>query len=107
VGRRYKTPDGRAKVAVWTQRAAKHDTPERYVRRTFRIPHATVDYERFAPDFAAISGVYGHKVYYLRCNYSPRSDTFHCFDLAYPAREKKAWESVVTRMSRSLRPLYH
>jgi hypothetical protein len=103
IGRRYKTPDGRAKVAIWTQRNARHDTPASYLHRTFNIPPATVDYERFTSDFAVISGLFGTRVYYIRCNYSPRSGSFHCFDLAYPAREKRVWDAVVTRMSRSLR----
>lgn len=106
VGRKYKTPDGRAKVAVWTQHNTRHDTPAGYLSKTFRIPRGTVDYERFTADFAAVSGVYGRKVFYIRCNLSSRDGTFHCFDLAYPVREKKAWDGIVTRMSLSLRPLY-
>jgi hypothetical protein len=104
VGRKYETPDGRAKVAVWMQRNTGRDTPASYLRRTFVIPRATLDYERFTPQFAVVSGVYGTKVYYLRCNLSSQSGAFHCFDLAYPVRETKAWDGIVTRMSRSLRP---
>ena len=106
VGRRYKTPDGRAMVAIWTQRNTRHDTPAGYLHRTFNIPRSTVDYERFTADFAVISGIFGTRVYYIRCNYSRRSGSFYCFDLAYPVREKQTWDAVVTRMSRSLRPHY-
>jgi hypothetical protein len=102
-GRKYRTPDRRGKVAVWTQHNTKHDTPAGYLRRTFAIPRASVDYERFTPDFAVVSGDYGGRVYYIRCNLSPRGN-LHCFDLAYPVQEKKAWDRIVTRMSRSLRP---
>jgi hypothetical protein len=103
VGLRYKTPDDRAKVAIWTQRNTRHETPASYLHRTFNIPHDTIDYERFTADFAVISGLFGTKVYYIRCNFSSRSGSFHCFDLAYPVREKRAWDDVVNRMSRSLR----
>jgi len=103
VGRRYKTPDGRARVAIWTQRNTRHETPANYLYRTFNIPRATVDYERFTPDFSVISGLFGTRIYYIRCNFSSRSGSFHCFDLAYPARERRAWDIVATRMSRSLR----
>jgi hypothetical protein len=102
-GRRYKTPDGRAKVAIWTQRNTRRETPASYLHRTFNIPRGTIDYERFTADFAVISGLFGTKVYYIRCNFSSRSGSFHCFDLAYPVREKRAWDDVVNRMSRSLR----
>jgi hypothetical protein len=102
VGRRYRTADGRARVSVWTQHNTRRDTPAGYLRRTFAIPRGTLDYERHTADFAAVSGVYGGRIYYLRCNLSAHG-TFHCFDLAYPARERKTWDVVVTRMSRSLR----
>jgi hypothetical protein len=29
----------------------------------------------------------------------------HCFDLVYPSQHKRAWDDIVTRISRSLRPL--
>ncbi len=102
MGRRYGTPDGRATVAIWTQRNNRQDTPVHFLNRIFDIPGATVDYERSTPDFAVVSGVYGSKIYYIRCNLSRREGSFHCFDLAYPAREKKAWDGIVTRMSLSL-----
>jgi hypothetical protein len=44
-------------------------------------------------------------IFYSRCNVSPTGATLHCFDMKYPAREKTAWDAIVTRMSRSLRPL--
>jgi hypothetical protein len=56
--------------------------------------------------FFAISAVYEGVIYYSRCNFSRRSeDTIHCFDLKYPASEKRAWDDIVTRISRSLEPL--
>jgi len=104
VGRRWKSKDGRARVAVWTEkRKGGHDTPQRYMRRTFDFPPASVSYQRFTANFAVVSGLFGTRVYYIRCNLSQRTGAFHCFDLAYPVREKQAWEPVVTRMSRTLR----
>lgn len=101
--RRYQTADGRAKLAIWTQPSAGYDTPASYLYRTFNIPGATVAYERRTGDFAVVSGVFATNIYYIRCNYAARRGSFHCFDLAYPAREKLAWDTLVTRMSRSLR----
>ncbi len=103
VGRRYRTADGRARVAVWTQRNTHRDTPSGYLRRTFSIPLVTLDYDHATPDFAVVSGTYRGRVFYLRCNLSRRGN-FHCFDLAYPARERKVWDRVIARMSLSLRP---
>src|SRR5262245_38206778 len=103
VGRRFKTPDGRAKVAIYAQHNMQHDTPASHLRKTFTFPRTSLDYERVTPDFFAVSGVSGGTIYYIRCNMAPAGEAFHCFELTYPAREKKAWDGIVTRMSRSLR----
>lgn len=102
MGRRYSTLDGRTTVAIWRQRNSRQDTPVHFLNRIFDVPGATVDYERSTPDFAVVSGVYGSRIYYIRCNLSRLEGSFHCFDMAYPAGEKKAWDGIVTRMSLSL-----
>jgi hypothetical protein len=59
------------------------------------------------PNFFAISAADQGRVYYSRCNLSRRAaGRMHCIYLAYPERETKAWDGVVTRISRSLRPLH-
>ena len=73
--------------------------------RTSLFPRAAVTYERVTRDFFAVSGVREDKIFYSRCNVSPTGGTLHCFDLQFPARERTAWDAIVTRMSRSLRPL--
>jgi hypothetical protein len=45
--------------------------------------------------------VHEGKVYYSRCNFARR---MHCIYLAYPEREKRDWDTTVTRISLSLRP---
>jgi hypothetical protein len=43
---------------------------------------------------------------YLRCNFSStRGGTLHCADIRYPINEKRDWDGVVTRISRSVRSL--
>jgi hypothetical protein len=65
-----------------------------------------LDYHRVTSTFFAISGVNQGMIYYSRCNFSANAGgTAHCFDLKYPASEKRAWDEIVTRISRSLRPL--
>jgi hypothetical protein len=54
--------------------------------------------------FVAISSVRHVLIFYSRCNFSADA-AIHCFDLVYPRQEKRAWDAVVTRISRSLRPL--
>jgi len=45
-------------------------------------------------------------VRYSRCNFSSEAGgAIHCFDLVYPQAESRSWDAIVTRISRSLRPL--
>jgi hypothetical protein len=105
-GEQYTTNDGRAALAVYSQRNSRHETPRIYLKRNNRAPRGTVDYVRVTRSFFAISALHEGVIYYSRCNFSRRSeDTIHCFDLKYPASEKRAWDDIVTRISRSLQPL--
>ncbi|HET6928170.1 MAG TPA: hypothetical protein VFI48_15065 [Hyphomicrobiaceae bacterium] len=106
LGRQFKTPDGRATLAVYSQRNDARDTPASYLRKNLKSPRAELDYERVAPDFFAIAAVMRGSIYYSRCNFSQNArGAIHCFDLKYPVQERQSWDGIVTRMSRSLRPL--
>ena len=103
IGERLSTDDGRATLSVYSRPNESGDTPASYLENYLRTPRTQLDYQRVAPSFFAISAVKGDTIYYSRCNFSPSA--IHCFDLVYPAREKRAWDSIVTRISLSLRPL--
>jgi outer membrane biosynthesis protein TonB len=107
VGRQFKTPDGRASLAVYSQRNDARDTPASYLRKNLQSSRAGLDYERVTPEFFAIAAVMRGSIYYSRCNFSHDAGrAIHCFDLKYPVQERQSWDSIVTRMSRSLRPLH-
>ena len=100
------TIDGRAALAVYSQRNLRRETPATYLKRNYRTPGQAMDYVRVTRSFFAVSAVHEGTIYYSRCNSSRRSGgTIHCFDLKYPASEKRAWDDMVTRISRSLEPL--
>jgi hypothetical protein len=105
IGQEYTTGDGRAALAVYSQHNLRHETPRTYLRRNYRPGGVELDYVRVTRAFFAISGIKEGAIYYSRCNFSRRSRTIHCFDLKYPAHEKRAWDDIVTRISRSLAPL--
>ena len=45
-------------------------------------------------------------IFYSRCNFSADGGAaIHCFDLVYPQQAKRAFDYVVTRSDRSLRPV--
>ena len=104
-GRQFKSNDGNAVLAVYSQ-TNEGGTPAQYVQKNFNVPRQTIGYKRVTPTFFAISAVHAGEIYYSRCNFSRRSGrAIHCFDLRYPAREKRAWDPIVTRISLSSRPL--
>ena len=105
-GQRLRTEDGRADLLI----AAFPNTgtsPNEFLRDSLRVPEALLTYRRVAPTFFAVSGVDRGQIHYGRCNFSRRTGgMIHCVYLQYPAGEKRAWDGIVTRISRSLRPLY-
>jgi hypothetical protein len=104
-GRRFTTPDKRARLSVYTRPSEGH-TPANYLAVHFRGSRSTLDYERVARHFFAVSMNQGDEILYRRCNFSTRGGgMLHCIDLRYPRSEKRAWDATVTRISRSLRPL--
>jgi hypothetical protein len=106
VGEEYITSDGRAALAIYSQRNLRREAPATYLKRNYKAPRRAMDYVRVTRSFFAVSAVNQGTIYYSRCNFSRRSGgTVHCFDLKYPASEKRAWDSIVTRISRSLEPL--
>jgi hypothetical protein len=108
LGERLRSADGRALLTVYSRENDTAETPASYLKNNLRLPHAALDYARITPTFFAISSVRQGMIYYSRCNFSSEmSGAVHCFDLVYPQREQRAWDPIVTRISRSLRPLEH
>ena len=106
IGEHFRTADGRAQLLIYSlpNDCARHSA--RFLRNNLKASRIAVDYQRVTPSFFAISGTYQGAIYYSRCNFSSNAGgAVHCFDLRYPEREKRAWDDIVTRISRSLRPL--
>ena len=106
IGERFRTPDSDAILEVYSLPNTPQYTPERFLRDNLQMPRNQLQYQRVTPSFFAISDVRDGVVYYSRCNFSrsPRP-LISCIDLKYPEEQERAWDDVVTRISRSLRPL--
>jgi hypothetical protein len=105
-GERLSTPDGRASISIYSRPNDRRETPASYLRDNLRLSRSGLEYERVTSSFFAISAIRDGAIYYSRCNFSQSpAPSIHCFDLIYPEREKRAWDDIVTRISRSLRPL--
>jgi len=106
-GKRFSTTDGRAHLSIYTLPNSRGQSPASYLKANMKGPRRTLNYDRVARNFFAVSTNRNGRVLYRRCNFSAtRGGTMHCIDLAYPLSEKRAWDAPVTRISRSLRPLY-
>jgi len=106
IGERWMTADGRAFLTIYSRPNEAADTPASYLKSNLRVARAALEYERVTRSFFAISSTREGLVYYSRCNFSAAAGgAVHCFDLTYPQREERAWDAIVTRISRSLRPL--
>jgi hypothetical protein len=102
VGEQWNTNDGRARLSIYVLRNVDGLTPASYLRRYLTDAPSEIDYKRVTRAFFAVSKIGGDRVFYRRCNFA---EAIHCIELAYPKREKRAWDAIVTRISRSLRPL--
>jgi hypothetical protein len=102
-GRLLATPEGRARLHVFTVRNERSESPAQFLARVFPRDRGRLTYQRVARSFFAVSQpAQGERILYRRCNFV--RDVIHCVDLQYPLAEKRAWDGIVTRVSLSLRP---
>jgi hypothetical protein len=105
-GQVFTTQDGRARLHMYAMDNPKGLSPRAFMKRHFPVARSTLTYDRVAQNFFAISSRRQGMIVYLRCNFSStRGSTLHCVDIRYPAIQKRAWDGIVTRISRSVRPL--
>ena len=105
-GRTLRSPDDRAWLMMYVEGNDERHTPASFVRAYFAGPRDSLDYNRVTDRFFAISGVNDEQIFYSRCNFPVGiRGSMHCIYLAYPQSEERRWDAIVTRISRSLRPL--
>ena len=62
---------------------------------------ADLVYERTKTDFLVLSGFRGNSIFYTKVALSPDNETVCVLHISYPRKAKRAFDRVVTRMSRS------
>jgi hypothetical protein len=104
IGRVLQSSDGEARFMVYVEENEAHQSPAVFVRSNLSMPNFQIDYRRITDHFFAVSGVKDGRSFYSRCNFSHGTHgRMHCIFLSYSAREKRAWDNIVTRISLSLR----
>jgi hypothetical protein len=98
IGRRFYTADRRADLTVQSIANSSNDSPATFLDK--KNPPPGILYKRVTPRFFVVSSVRKDRIWYNRCNRSGRY--LNCVLINYPRAEKKQWDSVVTRISRTL-----
>lgn len=98
-GRRFFTEDRRADLTVQSVPNPDNDSPATFLAK--QRPPAGIIYKRITSDFFVVSSIRKDRIWYNRCNRG--SGTMNCVLINYPAAEKRQWDSVVTRISHTLR----
>ena len=100
----FSTPDRRARLRVFGFVNTRNQTPRSHLAAIPEFRSESFHYVRAAPRFFVASAVRDGMIFYRRCNFSPRAHRrVGCLQLEYPQSEKRTWDEVVTRISRSLR----
>jgi hypothetical protein len=98
-GRRFTSPDGHATFALQSIGNMAHESPAEFLAR--KNPPPNIVYKRVTPLFFAVSSFRKNFIWYDRCNFGSRF--INCVMVNYPASDKRQWDGVITRISRSLR----
>ena len=101
-GARFRTADSRAELTVYSLPNASRDTPKTYLERHLMLDRSKLEYRRVSDRFFAISAIRNNKTFYSRCNFPGAGAPMQCIYLEYPAAETRAWDGIVTRISRSV-----
>ncbi len=97
-GRRFTTADGRATLIVQSMTNEANDSPAAFLAK--KHPPSNIAYSRITPRYFVVSSFRSGKIWYDRCNFAGR--LIHCVLINYPASEKRQWDGIVTRVSRTL-----
>jgi hypothetical protein len=97
-GERFQTADRRANLTIQAAANSANDSPASFLAK--KHPPSNIQYKRVTSRFFVVSSNKGDNVWYDRCNFA--SGFIHCILINYPAREERAWDDIVTRISLSL-----
>jgi hypothetical protein len=100
--RRFSGPNQDTYFRVTALANDENLTP-REIRKEYLLKKGTKDlvYERTKGEFLVLSGFRGRNIFYTKIALSPDNETICVLHISYPRKAKRAFDSRVTRMSRS------
>jgi hypothetical protein len=102
-GRVFRSPDGRASISVYGSLQASESIEEEM--RTYEEPQSgeKITYHWRGPHAVVVSGTRGHTIFYAKHVLGCADRVWNHVLIEYPAREKAAYDLLVTRVAGSLR----
>jgi serine/threonine-protein kinase len=100
----FRSPDRRASVTVSGSLHVWNSIDE--AMKIYEQPHdgETVTYRHREPRALVVSGTRGDVIFYAKHILSCGDQVWNSVHIEYPARNKAAYDALVTRVARSLRP---
>lgn len=100
--RRFSGPNQDAYFRVTALPNDENLTPKE-IRQEYLKEKGTKDlvYQRTKGEFLVLSGFHGRNIFYTKIALSPDNETICVLHISYPRKDKLAFDSRVTRMSRS------
>ena len=98
-GRKFYTEDRRADLTLQSVANPGNESPAAFLNRM--QPPAGIIYKRTTSDFFVVSSIRNGRIWYNRCNRG--NGSMNCVLINYPVAEKRQWDAVVTRISRTLK----
>ena len=100
MGAQFVSPDGSARIGVWAIADDGRDLRS-YMRTITQKGDVRVTYDPLRRRWFVLSGLRGGRIFYTKVLRA--CGRLHHVALEYPAAEKRAFDSLVTRVSHSLR----
>ncbi len=97
-GQRFRSSDGSADLTVQAAENRQGLSPAAFLAS--KNPPTGIIYKRITSSFFVVSSIKRDKIWYNRCNFA--RGYVHCVLINYPAAQKRRWDAIVTRISRSL-----
>ncbi|MDB5600723.1 MAG: hypothetical protein JWN71_2767 [Xanthobacteraceae bacterium] len=100
----FRSPDGRAALTVSGSLNVADSVDEAMRDQATPNDGETVTYRQNGPRAVTLSGTKGDRIFYRKSILVCRDQIWNSIHLEYPARDKKAYDALVTHVARSLRP---
>jgi serine/threonine-protein kinase len=100
----FRSPDGSAALTVSGSLNIADSVDEAMRDQGAPNDGESVTYRQNGPRAVTLSGTKGDKIFYRKSILVCRDQIWNSIHLEYPARDKKAYDALVTHVARSLRP---